>query len=231
MRALFIALSLLCCGQARADFLQDLHVKFPQTKDAVVKKAFGNFYSVVRGNEVVYINEDLSLLINGDVVDLKENRSLTTIARDAGRPKFNAADLMAAEADAIRMGSGKRKIFVFSDPDCPYCRKLQGELDKLRDVETFILPFPLAALHPGAADIVQSIWCADDRGAAWNAYVQQGIKPAERKCSNPIERNTALAGKYRVLGTPAIVFEDGSLLPGAVPAAAIEARLASMAKK
>ena len=229
MRALLFALILTCCTQARADFLQDLHTKYPQTKDAVVKKAFGDFYSVVRGNEVIYINEDFSVLINGDVVDLKSGRSLTTSLREANRPKFDPADLH--ESDAIQVGSGARRIFVFSDPDCPFCRQLQGELGKLQNVSVYMLPLPLTSLHPNAASLSEHIWCAGDRAAAWNGYLLRGVKPAEKNCANPLQRNAALAAKYRVLGTPAIVFEDGSVSPGAVPASAIEARLATLVKK
>jgi thiol:disulfide interchange protein DsbC len=230
MRLLFIVLSLtFCAGQAHADFLQDLHAKYPQTKDAVVKKSFGDFYSVVRGNEVIYINEDLSILINGDVVDLKNNRSLTSTLREANRPRFDMADLR--EGDAIRFGSGKRRIFVFSDPDCPFCRQLQAEVGKLQNVSVYVVPYPLAGLHPNATATAESIWCAPDRAAAWDAYLLRGVKPDEKSCSNPLERNAALGAKYRILGTPAIVFEDGTVIPGAVPASAIEARLGQLAKK
>ena len=231
MRALLLSLALACTTQAKADFLQDLHAKYPQTHDAVVKKAFGNFYSIVLGSEVIYINEDLTILINGDVVDLRENRSLTNTLRDANRPRFAPADLRAAKADAIRLGDGSRKVFVFSDPDCPYCRQLQGELGKLRNVSVFVLPLPLASLHPNAAAIAEGIWCTTDRTVAWNAYLLHGLKPAARKCSNPLERNAALAAKYRILGTPAIVFQDGAIVPGAVSASTIEARLAALATK
>jgi thiol:disulfide interchange protein DsbC len=229
MRKLFIALLFLCASSARADFLQDLYVKYPAAKDAVVKKAFGNFYSVIRGNEVVFINDDLSILINGDVVDLKANRSLTATLRDANRPKFNISDLR--EVDAIKIGKGTRRIFVFSDPDCPYCRQLQSELGKLTDVAVHVYPLPLPGLHPAAAAIAESIWCSDNPAGAWNAYLIKGVTPVQKTCDNPIKRNAALAAKYQVFGTPAIVFEDGSVLPGAVPAATIEARLAAVAKK
>jgi thiol:disulfide interchange protein DsbC len=229
MRALLTALALSCCAQARADFLEDLHARFPQTRDAVVRKSFGNFYSIVRGNEVLYIDEDLRILINGDVVDLRDNRSLTGALREAARPRFDPAQLR--EADAIRFGSGRRRLFVFSDPDCPFCRQLQGELDKLQDVSVYVLPLPLSALHPNAAAIAEHIWCAPDRAAAWNGYLLRGLKPAGKSCPNPLARNAALAARYRVLGTPAIVFEDGSVIPGAVPAPAIEARLAALVKQ
>lgn len=229
MRKLLLALALVCCAEARADFLQNLHAKYPQTKDAVVKKSFGDFYSVVRGNEIIYINEDLSILINGDVVDLKANRSLTNTLREANRPKFDPAELH--EADAIKTSNGARKIFVFSDPDCPFCRQLQAELGKLQNVSVFVLPLPLTGLHPNAAAVAENIWCASDRSEAWNGYLLRGVKPAQKACSNPLVRNAALAAKNRVFGTPAIVFEDGTVLPGMVPASAIEARLAALAKK
>ena len=231
MRALLVSLALTCASQAKADFLQDLHGKYPQTQDAVVKKAFGNFYSIVRGSEVIYINDDLTILINGDVVDLTDNHSLTNTLRDANRPRFDPADLRVAEANAIRLGDGSRKVFVFSDPDCPYCRQLRGELGKLRNVSVFVVPLPLTGLHPNAAAIAEGIWCAANRTAAWNAYLLHGLKPAARKCSNPLERNAALAAKYRILGTPAIVFGDGAIVPGAVSASTIEARLAALATK
>jgi thiol:disulfide interchange protein DsbC len=229
MRALIFAFSLAICAQAHADFVQDLHAKFPQTKEAVVKKSFGNFYSVVRGSEILYINEDLSILINGDVVDLKNNRSVTNALREANRPKFDLADLR--EADAIRFGTGSRRIVVFSDPDCPFCQQLQAELGKLQNVTVYVLPFPLTGLHPNASATAEGIWCASDRASAWDAYLLRGVKPDVRSCSNPLARNAALAAKYRIFGTPAIVFEDGSVVPGAVPASAIEARLGSLAKK
>jgi thiol:disulfide interchange protein DsbC len=229
MRAFALATLLACCLPARADFVQDLHVRFPQTKNAVVKKAFANFYSVIQGSDVVFINEDFSILINGEVVDLKGNRSLTSTLREQNRPKFKLSDLR--EADAIRMSSGSRRIFVFSDPDCPFCRQLQAEVGKLRDVSVFIVPFPLAALHPNAARVAESIWCAADPGAAWDGYVLRGVKPDAKSCPNPLERNVALAARYQVMGTPAIVFADGSVIPGAVPAAVIEERLAALAKQ
>jgi len=229
MRALLLALGLLCTVQAHADFLQDLHAKYPQTRDAVVEKAFGNFYAIVNGNEIVYINEDLSILINGDVVELKTNRSFTSSLRERHRPKFDMAELK--EADAIRIGNGTRKLFVFSDPDCPFCRQLQVELNKLQNVSVLILPLPLTELHPGAGAVAESIWCAADRAAAWNGYLLRGISPVPKSCETPLQRNAALATRHRVAGTPALVFEDGSVVPGAISSSTIEARLAALTRK
>lgn len=229
MRLLTLALILAWSAPARADFLQDLTAKFPQTKGAVVKKAFGDFYSVVQGTEVVYINKDLSILMKGEVLDLRTNRSLTSALQDENRPKFNAADLL--EADAIRMGTGSRRMFVFSDPHCGYCRRLQGELVKVKNVSVFLLPLPASGMQSDGAAVTQSIWCASNPVVAWNDYLLRGAQPAPKACPNPLERNIALAAKYQIKGTPALVFEDGSVLPGAVSAAVIEARLAKLEKK
>lgn len=229
MKKIFLIFAIFLSLPARADFVDDLHARFPMTSDAKVSKAFGNFYSVVRGNEVLFINEDLTILINGDVQDLKTNRSLTTTLRDAARPKIKVADLDLK--DAIRIGTGSQRIYVFSDPDCPYCKRLEGELGKLVDVEVYVFPFPITALHPDAALVAQDIWCSADRASAWQSYLLKGVKPAKGTCSNPLDRNIALSKKYQIFGTPAIIFEDGKVIPGAVPASTIMAQLATYKAK
>lgn len=210
-------------------FKTDLQQKFPMTADAVVKKSFGDFYSVVRGNEVLFVKEDLSILINGDVMDLRANQSLTAALRSAARPKIQVGELNLK--DAIKIGNGKDVLYVFSDPDCPYCRQLETEFDKLKDVTVYVFPFPIAGLHPNATSIAESIWCSPDQAAAWHGYLTQGKSPVAAKCANPLERNIAAAGKYQLFGTPALVFSDGFVLPGAVPASVITAQIAASKKQ
>jgi len=242
---LFIAL--LASTAARADFLNDLHKRFPQTQGAKVEKAFGNFYSVVQGGEILFVNEDLSILINGEVIDLVKNRSITQDLRESGRPKVPVSELNLK--DAIKFGNGPDKIYVFSDPDCPYCRQLEREFDKLQGVTIYIFPFPLVSLHPNAANVSESIWCSSDRAAAWHNYVGRtaetgattaGGKPVPQMfrnkkdaiselkpahCDNPILRNLAVGEKYQLLGTPAIVLSSGRVIPGYVPAARLQAEI------
>ena len=220
---------LLLCTQARADFLTDLHARFPQTKNAVVAKAFANFYSVVRGNEVLFINDDFTILINGEVVDLKANSSLTSSLRNANRPKVNVAELDLK--DAIKFGTGDSKLFVFSDPQCPACRKLEPDLEKLVGVTIYLFPFPIASLHPTAALISEQIWCSKNRQAAWRDYINRGVKPGELSCDNPVARNVIAGNKHRLFGTPALIFEDGSVIPGAVPASVIQTKIDTLRKK
>lgn len=105
------------------------------------------------------------------------------------------------------------------------------ELTKLKNVSVFLLPLPLSGLQSDGAAIAQSIWCASNPTFAWNDFLLRGARPASRTCANPLERNIALAAKYQINGTPALVFEDGSVVPGAISAAAIEAKLAALEKK
>src|SRR5438128_8379879 len=103
------------------DFPQRLNQRFPATVGAKIEPAFSGFWSVVKGTEVFFIREDLSVLINGDVVDLQTNQSLGAKLRAANRPHVAIKDLDTR--DAIRFGAGTRHLYVFSDPDCPHCRR------------------------------------------------------------------------------------------------------------
>ncbi|UWE19355.1 DsbC family protein [Herbaspirillum huttiense] len=223
-KIIFAVLALFSMAHAHAGFIEDLHAKFPQTIDAQVDKSFGNFYSVVRGSEVLFVNEDLSILINGDVIDLKQNRSITSAIKEATRPRVPVKELNLK--DAIKMGNGPDKIYVFSDPDCPYCKRLEGEFDKLHGVTIYIFPFPIVELHPNAANVAESIWCAKKPATAWHDYLIKQVKPLPANCDNPIDRNVALAQKFKLYGTPAIVLQDGSVIPGAVSAETLQAAIA-----
>lgn len=207
-----------------ADFVQDLIAKFPGTADAKISPAFPGFFSIVKGGEVLFIRDDLSVLINGDVLDLAANQSLTHTLREANKPRINVNEL--DPADAIQFGTGSRKLYVFSDPDCPYCRDLEVELDKLKNTQIFLFPFPLTSLHPKARVIAESVWCANDRATAWKNYIHRAQQPKFVTCDNPISRNLALGEKYQIQGTPALIFEDGTVIPGAIPAERIEQQLA-----
>lgn len=210
---------------AHADFIDDLVKRFPVAEGAKIEKAFPGFYSVVKGGEVVFVRDDLSIMINGDVMDLKENKSLTAQLREANKPRMEVAKLNTK--DAIKFGNGKNKLYVFSDPDCPYCKQLENDLSRLQDTQVFVFPYPLTSIHPNARVISESIWCSTNRQAAWKEYLLEGKKPKFATCDNPISRNLALGQEHLIQGTPALIFEDGTIIPGAIPLQRIEAQLAS----
>lgn len=119
-------------------------------------------------------------------------------------------------------GDGSRVLHVFSDPDCPFCKRLEGELNNVNNVTIYMYPYPLTMLHPTAKKTAISIWCNDNPTKAWKEYLQQDIKPVDKECDNPIDSNIQLANKLGIRGTPAIIGAKGDLLPGAAPANVIE---------
>ena len=203
-----------------------IYQKFPGAAGAKVELAFPGFYAVSKGNEVVFLSANLKLLINGDVREVDANRSITEELRAANRPKIDPAQLELK--DAIKMGGGQRKLYVFADPDCPFCQQLEKEIAQIKDVTVYVFPMPLEALHPNARRISESIWCARDGAGAWRDYLTTGKAPVSATCDNPLDRNIAAAQRLGITGTPAIIFADGELVPGAIAAARIEAKLNSI---
>ena len=225
---LAFGVSLAHADPSSGDFTKKVNEKFPATTGAKIEPAFPGFWSVIKGGEVLFIRDDMSILIPGDVVDLRTNQSLAASLRAANKPRIPPQDLDAK--DAIKFGKGSRKVYVFSDPDCQYCKQLEPELAKLQNAEVFVFMFPLVALHPNSRVVAESIWCQKDRATAWRRYVLDDVAPQSATCDNPISRNLALGERLKVLGTPALVFADGTVVPGAIGVDRIEAQLAATSK-
>ena len=227
-KIIFLLASITLTMSAQADFAKDHVERFPSAAGGKIEPSFPGFWSVTKGSEVVFIRDDLSILINGEVIDLVANKSFTLLLRDANKAKLDISEFRLD--DAIKFGSGARRLYVFTDPDCPYCRQLETELDKLTDATVFVFPFPLTGLHPNARVISESIWCQSNRALAWKSYLQKDINQTFSNCDNPISRNLALGAKYQIQGTPALIFEDGTIIPGLIPADRIEAQLKASKK-
>jgi thiol:disulfide interchange protein DsbC len=172
---------------------------------------------------VVYLSDDFRYLVQGNITDLQTHTSLSSalVARYPRRVEVDRLDLR----DAVVFSGGKRHLYVFSDPDCPFCRQLQPELAKLRDVTVYVFPYPLTALHPNAAITAKAIWCQGDRASAWNAYVMQHATLASHDCETPIERNLAVGQALGIKGTPTMVFSDGTVVSGFETAERISAQI------
>jgi thiol:disulfide interchange protein DsbC len=212
-----------------ADFQQRLKDKFPGADGAKIERAFPGFWAVSKDEEILFFNDDQTIMINGNVVDLVNKESITSKIMEKNKPKIDVSELPIK--DAIKLTSGKHKVYVFSDPDCPYCKRLEASLNQLKDAEIYIFPLPLASLHPNSTAIAESIWCNKNQKKAWMAYMDANTTPKESKCDNPISRNLALAEKLRIHGTPAIIFADGSVIPGAIPLENITQKINSLAQK
>jgi len=120
-------------------------------------------------------------------------------------------------------GSGARKLAVFSDPDCPYCKQLERELDGISDVTIYTFLYPIVSLHPDAARKARLVWCASDRARAWSELMLRGREPENAaSCPSPLADNLVLGGKLSIDGTPGIVFPSGRLVPGVIARDLIE---------
>ncbi len=131
-------------------------------------------------------------------------------------------------ADALKdvRGNGARTLAIFSDPDCPYCLKLETEIKSLTDVTIYTFLMPIASLHPGARSKAIAVWCSRDRVAAWRALMLRDETSPAGECPHPVDRNIALGERLGISGTPTLVAGDGRILPGAASRAQIEAWLA-----
>ena len=173
--------------------------------------------------QIVYTDEKFSFLIaEGHLVDSKSKKDVTT-ERLADLSKIDFASLPLEQAIKVVKGNGSRKMAVFSDPDCPFCKRLeQNELSNITDVTIYTFLMPLDQLHPDAANKAKAIWCSADRVKAWQDWVLNGQLPKKSSnCDAPLEKVAVLARKLGVTSTPTIFFADGKRMLGAYPAAIV----------
>ena len=228
--------ALLAAGPARADEaairknLPERLANFPKI-DEVSKTPIPGLYEVRLGTDLVYTDETGSYLIQGSIMDTRTKADLTQ-ARIDKLTAIDFASLPLKNAVLIKQGTGARKLVVFGDPNCGYCKRLEKDLLALKDVSIYTFLYPI--LGPDSTAKSRDIWCAKDPGKAWRAWMVDGQLPAKAaaNCDTAaIDLNTEMGRKYKVQGTPAVVFEDGSRAPGAIPTAQIEQRIAAAAKK
>ena len=180
-------------------------------------------YEVAIGNDVVYTDATARYLVQGEIIDLKTGTNLTEQrSHDLNRIKWS--DLPLNDAIKVVRGKGTRQIAVFADPNCGFCKKLEKSFQQLDNVTIYTFLVPL--LSADSATKSKQIWCAADRNKAWNAWMLENQTPTgQGDCGTPLDRNTSLAKKLGVTGTPAMFFVDGSRIAGAVPLEQIEKTL------
>lgn len=199
--------------------------------DEITKTPIPGLFEVRIGTEIFYSDENGDFLIQGELFDTR-NRSNLTQARVDKLTRIDFASLPLKDAIVWKQGSGKRRLAVFADPNCGYCKRFERSLNEVKDVTVYTFVIPI--LGPDSVEKSKNIWCAKDRTVAWRDWMLEG-KAAPKvmgACdTSAIDRNSALSRKHRVNGTPAVVFEDGSRSPGAIPAAEVEKKLAELAKR
>jgi len=219
-----------------ASLKKAIEAAYPKFKvDSVVKTPYAGLYEVFMNGQIVYTDEKLSFLIaEGRLVDPKTKKDVTGERLDE-LTKIDFNSLPLEQAIKVVKGNGSRKLVVFSDVDCPYCKRLeQNELVNVTDVTIYTFLYPLVQLHPDSAAKSKSIWCADNRVKAWQDWILKNQLPATAgNCEVPLEKVGELARKVGVNSTPTLFFADGKRMMGAQPYKEIEKSLqaAMVAKK
>ncbi len=213
-------------AQTPTSIAERLQVLYPGTRfGAVNATPWPGVFEVVMGANLAYIDASGQYFLFGHLYDMQTQRDLTVERKDTlARVDFAALPL----ADAVKevRGSGARTFAIFSDPDCPYCRRLEAEIKNLSDVTIYTFLMPIASLHPDARSKAIAVWCAPDPVAAWHALMWDDQKIPAQECAHPVDRNVTLGERLGIKGTPTLVAADGRVLPGAASLAQIEAWLA-----
>ena len=207
-----------------------LQAKYPATTFTEVKSSpIAGLYEVVMGRNIAYTDSAGKYMLFGHMFDMMTQKDLTADELNVLN-KIDVAKLPVKDAIKTVHGKGGRVMYVFSDPECPFCKRLESELAKLDNVTIYTFPFPIESLHPGTTDLSKRIWCSAHPSAAWEQMLTTGTLPQDAKtadCKNPIEANSRLGESLGIRGTPTLIFSNGSVVPGAVPASEIEKHLES----
>lgn len=168
-------------------------------------------YEIYANGQMLYVDKTGQyVLAGGNLFENASKRNLTA-ERLAELSTIQFDTLPLQNAIEIRKGNGAYKFAVFSDPDCPYCKTLEQRLDKqgLTDYTAYIFLYPLEELHQDARSKAEAIWCTQDRGTAWNAWMKSGKLPEKASCENPINANKKLGESLGVNATPTIYLNNG----------------------
>ena len=228
-----LAAATLCLGlnasAQEAAIRKTLAERIPQLQqiDEVRTTPMKGLYEVRIGTDLFYTDAQGNYLIQGELIDTKARRNLTEDRLN----KLTAVDFKALplqDAFTIVHGKGERKLAVFEDPNCGYCKRFERDMQNVDNVTIYLFLYPI--LSPDSAEKSRNIWCAKDRAAAWQDHMLRDKTPTAASCDTAaLQRNLAFGRKHKITGTPTLIFADGSRVPGAIGAQDVEKRLAAAA--
>lgn len=220
------ALTLLLLASAsiaqasEADIQSALQKRVPQlgTIKQVIKSPVPGLYEVVTQDHLFYTDETAQYLIDGGIYDLKNMRNIT---------EERSRKLFAIDFDGLPLklavkkvkGKGTRKLAIFTDPNCGFCKKLEHELLRIDNVTLYLFLYPI---FPGSEEKARGVYCSKNQVKAWDDLMQRDIMPPAGKCDFPVSQIMALGRQLKVNGTPALIFSDGTINPGYMPATELE---------
>ena len=202
----------------------EMSKKFPYSKlISVSKTPYLGLYEVAFDDQLVYTDEKMTYLFSGNILDLRTMKNLTE-AREK--------QLYAIEFDALPFdlalknvkGNGKRRLAVFTDPNCQYCKKLEKEMVNLTDATVYIF---VISILPGSEEKAKSIWCSPDKLQAWEDHMLKEADPkSDTACdTSDLTKISKLAKRLRINVTPTLIFEDGVIKSGTLTLDKLDRRL------
>ena len=200
---------------------------FPKI-EAVRKTEVDGIYEVQYGGaELIYANKDGSYLFQGSMIDTKKSKNLTQ-DRVAKLTAIDFKTLPFKDSITIVKGDGKRKMAIFEDPNCGFCKRFEADLKNVDNVTMHVFLYPV--LGPDSQKKSKDIWCTPDKSKAWHDWMVNGVVPpsAPENCdTSAIDRTVAFGQANKITGTPTSYFVSGVRTPGAIPAAEVEKILSS----
>ncbi len=226
---LYLAVLALGSAQAQeATIRKNLSERLPNMPkiDEVSKTPMNGLYEVRMGSDIMYSDAEGHFLIQGNLIDVRQKRNLTEERVDKlSSIPFDQLPLKNTFSQV--RGNGKRKLVVFADPNCGFCKRFERDLQKLDNVTIQHVLYPI--LGEDSKTKSKNIWCARDKAKVWNDWMIQGVMPPAAQCdSTAIEANVEFGRKHRITGTPTLFFADGSRVVGAVPLSQIENQLSTV---
>ncbi len=234
IQSLLACAALLVCSSSMAQealIRKNIAERLPLIKavDEVSKTAIPGIYELrINGSEIFYTDAQANYLIEGNIIDVRAKRNLTE-ERIAKLTAVKFDDLPLKDAFTIVRGNGKRKIAVFEDPNCGYCKRFERDLQKVDNVTIYMFLYPI--LGADSVEKSKAVWCAKDQAKAWLDYMVRDLPLTAANCdANALVRNGEFGRKYKITGTPTLFFVDDTRVPGAVDAAQIEKMLTAASK-
>jgi thiol:disulfide interchange protein DsbC len=218
------SLGLAAQAQDMEQLKAELKKKMPDMPvESLRKVPYGSLVEVVVGSEILYTDDKASFLVGGPLLDLKTHENVTEARlRQVNAIKFG--ELPLDDAIKIVRGNGSRKVAIFEDPNCGYCKRLERDLQGVTDITVYVFLYPILAAD--SAEKSKRIWCAPDKGKAWlETMLRETVPSGDNACKTPIDKNLALGQSKRINGTPTIIFENGERVPGAMQITEFEKRL------
>lgn len=217
-----LAASCLFLHAAHADeqaIRQALSRVMPSVKlDRISPSEINGLYEVLVGTQIFYITDNGKYILQGSLYDVEARKDLSEEKTAQARLQAIAA-IDQSQMIIFKPKQSKYTVSVFTDIDCGYCRKLHSEIDQYLDKGITIqyMFFPRAGKGSESYKKAVSVWCAEDRNAALTS-AKKGSTPEEKQCENPVDKHMALGEMLGTRGTPMLVTEQGTVLPGYVPA-------------